>query len=67
MDLTFWLALLILVGAGALVTRFNPLVAYRRGALIGLAAAVIVLVGAAIALGFLGAPAAQQPSGVLGP
>jgi hypothetical protein len=62
-DLAPWLALLLLVFAGAAVARFNPAVIYWRGTLIRLAFVAILVIGAAFVLGFFGAPA-PTPSGV---
>jgi hypothetical protein len=62
-ELALWLILLVLFAVGAVVTRFNPAIMYRRGTLIRLTVCAIVLIGIALMAGFYGVPSPTR-SGV---
>jgi hypothetical protein len=57
---------MLLVAAGAAVTRFNPATMYARVTLIRLSVVAIVVIGAVLMLGFFGAPSPTL-SGVFNP
>ena len=62
-DLALWLGFLVVAGAGAAITRFNPAVVYRRGTLVGLTVIAVLMIGAVLMFGFF-APPTLSRSGV---
>jgi hypothetical protein len=62
-DLAVWLALLAVAVVALAVTRFNPAVIYSRVILIRLGVVVVLVIGAALVLGFF-RPPDVSPSGV---
>ena len=65
-DLAIWLGLMLLVAAGVVIARFNPLVIYSRAILFRLALVCLVAIGVVLGLSFFGAPPIS-PSGVSNP